>query len=123
MSKLSIVQAVQYFRTSDDEIFTDIVAAEAHQFKLDNAEVINKKVTAFLNANKMFGRRRAAYENVAAQMTSFLLQFDGTPVEFDHEAADAEAKAAAEAAKVSEDTAKAATSEVAETAVADEAQL
>lgn len=96
MSKL---QAVQYFRTTDGEIFTDVALAEAHQFSLDNKEVIAAKVDAYLNANKLFGRRRAAAENVATQVVSHLLQWNGEAVEFDHEAAEAEAKAAAEAAE------------------------
>ena len=94
MSKL---QAVQYFRTTDGEIFTDVALAEAHQFSIDNKEVIAAKVNAYLNANKLFGRRRAAAENIATQMVSHLLQWNGEPVEFDHEAAEAQAKADAEA--------------------------
>lgn len=91
-------QAVQYFRTEDGQIHHTIEAAEAHQFMLDNAAAIKVKVDAYLNANKLFGRRRAAAENAATAFIAFQMQWNGEPVEFDHEAAEAQAKADAEAA-------------------------
>lgn len=99
---MSRFQAVQYFRTDDGQIHTSIEAAEAHQFMLDNAAAIKVKVDAYLNANKLFGRRRAAAENAATAFISFQMQWDGQPVEFDHEAAAEAAKVAAEQAAPAE---------------------
>ena len=117
MSKL---QRVEYIRTTDGEIFTDVALAEAHQFSIDNKEVIAAKVDAYLNANKLFGRRRAAAENVATQVVSHLLQWNGEAVEFDHEAAEAQAKADAEKAAAD---AKAPATDAEPAATVDEDQL
>lgn len=75
--------------------------AEALEFaaKAEFGAEIKAEVDAFLNTNKLFGRRRAGTETIASSMAAFLKTWDGNDVEFDHEAAAAEAKATAEAAK------------------------
>lgn len=63
---------------------------------------INAEVTAYLNKNELFGRRRAGAETLARSISAFLKTYNGEVYEFDFEAAEAEAKAAADAAKTAE---------------------
>ena len=102
--------------------------AEAQEFaaKAEFGAEIKAEVDSFLNTNKLFGRRRAGTETIATSVAAFLKTWNGEAVEFDHEAAAAEAKAVADAAKAAEDAAKAAaagtepTTETSETDVNEE---
>ena len=88
--------------------FTTEVEAQEFATKAEFGAEIKGEVDAFLNTNKLFGRRRAGTETIASSVAAFLKTWNGEPVEFDHEAAAAEAKAVADAAKAAEDAAKAA---------------
>lgn len=80
-------------------LFETEVEAQEFATKAEFGAEIKAEVDAYLNTNKLFGRRRAGTETIATSVAAFLKTWDGQAVEFDHEAAAAEAKAIADAAK------------------------
>lgn len=75
------VLSKQVFETTDGKQFTDVAAAEAHQFALDNEVLVNEIAESYVNIAVapgakeagMVGRTRAFNANVARGVVSFLL--------------------------------------------------
>ena len=75
------IKSVQLFVTTDGKQFEDQATAEAHQVSLDNAAVVSKVATSFVNvavapnakAPGLNGRTRVFNQNVASQVVSFLI--------------------------------------------------
>jgi len=82
---MSKIQAQEIFVTTDNAQHTSIEAAEAHQFALDNAEVIETISESYVNiavapgakVTGLAGRTRAFNKNVAASVISFILAQGG----------------------------------------------
>lgn len=123
MAKYQIQQELVtvFFFIGDDgvkqEFLTEQAALEAAT-QAEFAAEIDLEVTAYLNANKLFGRRRAGADTQARSISAFLKTYKGEVYEFDHEAAAEAAKAEADAAKAAE---AAKSGETAPEAPADEA--
>jgi len=121
---MSKIAQQQVFVTTDEAQHSTLEAAEAHQFALDNAEVIETISESFVNiavapgakVAGLAGRTRAFNKNVASQVISFILAQGGSLPEgfetiepseelqgrLDAEAAKVEAAKAAKAAKEGE---------------------
>ncbi|AHJ10546.1 hypothetical protein Spp001_38 [Shewanella phage Spp001] len=73
------IKQLQVFATTDGKQFQDMAAAEAHQFSLDNAEMIGKVSNSFANTSVngkevgLVGRTRAFNVNVMSAGVAFLL--------------------------------------------------
>jgi hypothetical protein len=121
---MSKIQQQQIFVTSDEAQHTSIEAAEAHQFALDNAEVINTVAESFVNVNNLVGRTRAFNINVAKAALAYVLSSGGSiPEDFEavEPSAELQAKLDEEAAKVKAKAAKS-TAKEGEEAPADDAE-
>ena len=90
------VKSVQHFVTTNGKQFEDKATAEAHQVSLDNAAVVGKVATSFVNVAVapnakvpgLNGRTRVFNQNVASQVVSFLIA-EGVIVAADLEAFEA----------------------------------
>ena len=108
MSKYQIEQKLVpvFFFVAEDGVTHEFPTEQEAREAATQAEFageINKEVTAYLNKNELFGRRRAGAETLARSISAFLKTYNGEVYEFDHEAAAAAAKAEADAAKPAED--------------------
>ena len=67
-------KAVEIITTSDGKEFYSMAEAEAHQFALENAEVINTVTESYLNKRELIDRNRQQKKNVAADIVGFIIE-------------------------------------------------
>lgn len=65
---------VEIVTTSDGKEFYSMAEAEAHQFALENAEVIAGVTESYLNKREMIDRNRQQKKNVAADIIGFIIE-------------------------------------------------